>query len=224
MTRSSLSPQQLCPYLIVKGAQAAIDFYVRAFGATVDFTLIDPSDGRIGHAELRFGATRLFLADEYPDFGAVGPERLGGSPVKLHLDVADADAFVAHAVQHGASILRPVKLEFHGHRSALLSDPFGYSWVRGKPGRRGEPTGDATPLEPHVRARNGCRGKQAMSDANNDSSCVMEFQTIEDRFNRAMISRGYRGSRTTHTRRLAPVRGAKRRGGSVRSGVRRTGT
>ena len=76
--------------LAVEGAQAAIDFYVQALGATLDFKLIDPSDGRIGHAELLFGATRAFIADEYPDFGAVGPETLGGSPVKFHLNVADA--------------------------------------------------------------------------------------------------------------------------------------
>jgi PhnB protein len=121
-------PLRLCPYLVVKGAQAAIDFYVRAFGATLDFKLVDPADGRIGHAELRFGATRLFLADEYPDFGAVGPDALGGSPVKLHLDVADAEAFVAHAVREGASVLRALKLEFYGNRTGLLADPFGYSW------------------------------------------------------------------------------------------------
>lgn len=121
-------PHSLCPYLAVKGAQAAIDFYVQALGATVEFKLIDPSDGRIGHAELLFGTTRVFIADEYPDFGAVGPETLGGSPVKFHLDVADADAFVAHAVQHGATVLRAVKLEFHGDRTGLLADPFGYSW------------------------------------------------------------------------------------------------
>lgn len=123
-----IQPQQLCPYLIVKGAQQAIDFYMRAFGATLDFSLIDPGDGRVGHAELRFGATRVFLADEYPDFGAVGPERIGGSPVKLHLDVDDVDTFVAQAVREGAVILRPVRNEFHGHRTALVSDPFGYAW------------------------------------------------------------------------------------------------
>jgi PhnB protein len=128
MSQTANTPQQLCPYLAVRGAEAAIAFYVKAFGATVDFKLVDPSDGRVGHAELNFGTTRLFIADEYPDFGAVGPETLGGSPVKLHLEVADADAFVAHAVQHGATVLRPLKLEFYGHRSALLSDPFGYSW------------------------------------------------------------------------------------------------
>ena len=122
------TPQQLCPYLVVKGAKAAMDFYVQAFGATVNFSLIDPSDGRVGHAELSFGATRLFIADEYPDFGAVSPDTLGGSPVKLHLDVPDADEFVAYALRHGATVLRPVKLEFYGWRNGLLADPFGYSW------------------------------------------------------------------------------------------------
>jgi PhnB protein len=125
---TNAAPQQLCPYLVVKGAREAIDFYVRAFGAAVDFTLVDPADGRIGHAELRFGATRLFLADEYPDFGAVGPARIGGSPVKMHLDVDDADTFTACAVREGATVLRALKLEFHGHRTALLADPFGYAW------------------------------------------------------------------------------------------------
>lgn len=129
-TESSLKPlpQQLCAYLAVRRAAEAIAFYERAFGATLDFKLVDPGDGRIGHAELHFGATRLFLADEYPDFGAVSPETIGGSPVKLHLEVADADAFVAHAVQAGATVLRPVKLEFYGERSGLIADPFGYSW------------------------------------------------------------------------------------------------
>ncbi len=128
MTIATKAPQELCPYLAVKGAQAAIDFYTKAFGAQLDFKLVDPSDGRIGHAELHFGATRVFMSDEYPDFGAVGPESLGGSPVKFHLDVADADSFVEQAVAAGATVLRAVKLEFHGHRSGLLADPFGYSW------------------------------------------------------------------------------------------------
>jgi PhnB protein len=128
MRAARTSPDSLSPYLAVANAQAAIDFYVQALGARVDFKLIDPSDGRIGHAELIFGTTRLFLADEYPDFGAVGPHALGGSPVKFHLNVADADAFVANAVSHGASVLRAVKLEFHGHRTGMIADPFGYSW------------------------------------------------------------------------------------------------
>jgi len=121
-------PKELCPYITVAGAADAIEFYVRAFGATVDFKLIDPSDQRIGHAELRFGFTRVFISDEYPDFGAVGPDTVGGSPVKMHLEVDDADVFVANAVKQGATLLRSVKLEFHGHHIGLVADPFGYSW------------------------------------------------------------------------------------------------
>ena len=125
-----LAPKVLamCSYLIVRGAAAAIDFYVRAFGAQEVFRLVDPGDGRIGHAELVMGGQRFFLADEYPDFGAISPDRLGGTTVKFHLDVEDADSFVEHAVANGAEILRAPKNEFHGYRSGLLSDPFGYGW------------------------------------------------------------------------------------------------
>jgi len=129
MTAAFAPPRQMCPYLSIKGAQAAIDFYVAAFGAVLDFKLVDPGDGRVGHAELLIGSSRFFLADEYPDFGAVSPDTLGGSPVKFHLDVADADAFVAHATQHGATVLRPVTLEFYGSRAGMVADPFGYSWL-----------------------------------------------------------------------------------------------
>ena len=128
MPTPAASPNELCPFLTVAGAAEAIDFYVRAFGARVDFKLTDPADGRIGHAELSFGSTRLFLSDEYPDFGAVGPNTLGGSPVKLYLEVDDADAFVARALDAGATLLRSVKLEFHGNRVGLVADPFGHSW------------------------------------------------------------------------------------------------
>ena len=120
--------QSMCPYLVVSGAVAAIDFYVKAFGAQEIFRLTDPGDGRIGHAELTIGGQRFFLADEYPDFGAIGPDRLGGTTVKFHLDVEDVDRFVEHAVAQGAELLRRPKNEFHGYRSGLLADPFGYSW------------------------------------------------------------------------------------------------
>ncbi|MEZ5553394.1 MAG: VOC family protein [Pseudomonadales bacterium] len=128
MSDSIARPRQLCPYLTVAGAADAIDFYCRAFGAIVDFKLIDPADQRIGHAELIFGSTRVFISDEYPDFGAVGPNTLGGSPIKMHLEVDDADAFVAQALDEGATLLRSVKLEFHGNRIGMVADPFGHSW------------------------------------------------------------------------------------------------
>jgi PhnB protein len=119
----------LSPYMSVKGARAAIDFYVVAFGAQEMFALIDPADGRIGHGEVKFGDSLIMISDEYPDFGAFGPESVGGSPVKMHIYVDDVDATFAHALALGATELRPVKDQFHGGRSGMLADPFGYSWV-----------------------------------------------------------------------------------------------
>jgi PhnB protein len=77
---------------------------------------------------MRFGTSSVLLSDEYPDFGAISPDTLGGTTVKMQLEVDDADAFVKHATSHGATLLRPLKQEFYGYRSALLGDPFGYSW------------------------------------------------------------------------------------------------
>jgi PhnB protein len=118
----------LSPYLIVKGAARAIDFYTRCFGARELFRLCDPGGDRIGHAELEVGTGRLMLADEYPDFGALSPPTVGGTPVSLHLYVADVDGTVAEAVEAGATVLRPVKDEFFGDRTGLVMDPFGHRW------------------------------------------------------------------------------------------------
>ena len=119
--------QPLSPYLIVKGAAQAIVFYREAFGAREVFRLKDPA-GKIGHAELEVGAAHLMLADEYPDFGALSPVTVGGTPVALHLYVADVDAVVARATEAGATVLRPLQDEFFGDRVALLVDPFGHKW------------------------------------------------------------------------------------------------
>jgi len=124
----SNAPRSVAAHLAIKDASSAIEFYVSVFGADEDFRLVDPLDGRIGHAELSFGNTKLFLCDEYPDFGAVSPDTLGGSPVQFHVEVADADAFVAAAAERGAVVLRPVTEQFYGYRSGLLADPFGYRW------------------------------------------------------------------------------------------------
>lgn len=118
----------LSAYITVSDASAAIDFYVGVFGAEELYRLIDPADGRIGHAELKLGDSLLMISDEYPDFGAMGPDSLGGSPVKLHLYVADADAVYAAAVERGATGLRPVKEQFFGDRSGQVSDPWGHVW------------------------------------------------------------------------------------------------
>jgi PhnB protein len=117
----------LTPYITVKDAAAALDFYRDAFGAVEQFRLTAP-EGRIGHAEIRVGGSNLMLSDEWPDFGALSPATIGGSPVKLHLYVADADAVVAGAVAKGATLLRPVADQFYGDRSGMIADPFGHTW------------------------------------------------------------------------------------------------
>ena len=117
----------LTPYIVVRGAAQAILFYAQVFGAREDFSLREPS-GKVGHAELLIGESRLMLADEYPDFGALAPASVGGTPVALHLYVADVDATMALAEEHGATVLRVAKDEFYGDRSGVLLDPFGHRW------------------------------------------------------------------------------------------------
>jgi len=119
----------LTPYIIVRGAARAIEFYVQVFGATERYRLTEPSgSGKIGHAELAIGAGRLMLADEYPDFGALSPVAVGGTPVSLYLPVPDVDGVVARAVAAGATVLRSPKDEFYGERTAMIVDPFGHRW------------------------------------------------------------------------------------------------
>jgi PhnB protein len=114
-------------HLIVPDAARAIAFYIRAFGARELYRLVEPG-GKIGHAELMIGNSRLMICDEYPDFGALGAATIGGSPVKLLVYVDDADAIVRQALAAGATELRPVKNQFYGDRSGMVLDPFGLSW------------------------------------------------------------------------------------------------
>ena len=116
------------PYLSVRGASAAIEFYKRAFGATEITRLVQP-DGRIGHAEIDISGARIMLADEFPEIGFSSPESLGGSPVRIRLDVADVDAMGRQAVAAGAKIVRPIADQFYGDRSGQFADPFGYTWA-----------------------------------------------------------------------------------------------
>jgi PhnB protein len=126
----SVAPVQhaITPYLAFKDAARAIDFYRRAFGATETMHLTDPS-GKIGHAEIVIGNSSIMLSDEYPDYGAISAETLGGSPVKIHLYVNDVDALAKQAVAEGAKVARPVEDQFYGDRSGQFADPFGYTWI-----------------------------------------------------------------------------------------------
>jgi PhnB protein len=114
-------------YICVKDSAKAIEFYKKAFGATENYRLKEPS-GRIGHAEIAIGGSTMMLSDEYPDYGALSPPSLGGSPVTFHLRVADADAAVKRAVDAGGTLLRPVENQFYGERTGMVTDPFGYRW------------------------------------------------------------------------------------------------
>jgi PhnB protein len=118
---------QVIPYLHVKGAARAIEFYQQAFGATEVLRLTEPG-GRIGHAEIRIGESRVMLADEYPEHGIRGPRSLGGASASLSLSVEDVDAVVARAVTAGAKLLRPVEDQFYGERTGKLEDPCGHVW------------------------------------------------------------------------------------------------
>jgi PhnB protein len=122
----------ITPSLIVKGASEAIDFYKRAFGAEELSRMPFPGpDGkvRIGHAALQIGNSRLFLADEFPEYGVTGPA--GSSPVTIHLYVTDADAAFNRAVEAGATVTMPLANMFWGDRYGKLADPFGHQWSIG---------------------------------------------------------------------------------------------
>jgi len=121
-------PPALSVYMCFKNASGAMEFYKKAFGAEELMRLAEPS-GKIGHAELKIGETVLMLSDEYPDYGALSPQTIGGSPVRMHLSVEDVDTFVERAVAAGALITRAIEDQFYGDRSGQISDPFGYTWT-----------------------------------------------------------------------------------------------
>jgi len=115
------------PYLIIKGAADAIEFYKKAFGATELFRFPAP-DGKIGHAEIKIGDSPIMLADEFAEMGYKGPQVLGGAPVSLMIYLEDVDAVFNRAVEAGASVKEAVQDKFYGDRTGTLTDPFGHVW------------------------------------------------------------------------------------------------
>jgi PhnB protein len=116
------------PYLIVNGAAQAIEFYAKAFGAVEAFRLAAP-EGKIGHAELIIGSSRIMLADEHAEHGAVAPTRGAPHSVSFLLYLEDVDQWFARALSHGAKQIRPPADQFYGDRTGVLEDPFGHVWV-----------------------------------------------------------------------------------------------
>lgn len=119
--------QSIVPHLICDGAADAIAFYKMAFGAE-ELMRMPGKNGRLMHACIKIGNCCLFLVDESPDWGALGPKTLKGSPVTIHLNVPDVDATMAAAVAAGASMAMPAQDMFWGDRYGKVIDPFGHHW------------------------------------------------------------------------------------------------
>jgi len=118
----------ITPYLIIKGAAAAIDYYKKAFGATELMRMPQP-DGRVGHAELKIGDSIVMLADEFPEMQVLSPVSLGNTPVGLLLYVENADAVFDKAISLGGKVNKPMADQFYGDRNGTLQDPFGHKWT-----------------------------------------------------------------------------------------------
>jgi PhnB protein len=118
---------RVIPYLSVDGANAAVDFYMKVFGAKERVRMPAPG-GKIGHAELEIGDSLIMLADASPGAGNQSPTSIGGTPVTVMIYVEDVDAVFARAIASGATVDREVKNEFYGDRAGQFVDPFGHRW------------------------------------------------------------------------------------------------
>jgi PhnB protein len=118
---------QVSAYLCVDGAEAAIDFYTKVFGAS-ERTRMPAPEGKIGHAELQIGDSVVMLSDELPGMGTRNPKAVGGTPVIMSVYVDDVDEVYNRAVESGATSVSPVENQFYGDRSGQFEDPFGHRW------------------------------------------------------------------------------------------------
>jgi PhnB protein len=127
----------LSPHLTVDSAAAAIDFYVKAFGA-VEIGRVPRPDGKLVHAAVRINGFLVMLADDFPEMSggqSMTPASLGGTPVTIHLTVADVDAKFQRALDAGATVVMPLEEQFWGDRYGMVADPFGHRWSLGQPVR-----------------------------------------------------------------------------------------
>jgi PhnB protein len=122
----------IIPYLSVKDAEKAIDFYKKVFNAKEIGKLKNP-DGKIGHCELQIGDSRIMLAEEMPEMGVKSPLTLGGTPIGICLYVENSDEVYKRAVDAGAKIDKNMEMkdQFYGDRSGTITDPFGFKWTIG---------------------------------------------------------------------------------------------
>lgn len=118
----------ITPYLCIKGAAAAIDYYKQVFNAEERMRMPMP-EGKVGHAELQIGGALIMLADEFPEMNFLSPQTIGGTPVSLMLYVGDCDKTFAKAIEHGAIEKKPLQNQFWGDRCGTLQDPYGHVWT-----------------------------------------------------------------------------------------------
>jgi len=116
------------PYLIVKEPKQALEFYKKAFGAK-ELHRMDDGQGGIMHAEFQIGDSKVMMAGEYPDMGALSPQTIGGTPVGLCLYVENVDEMFQQALAAGGTERRAVQNQFYGDRSGTVEDPFGHKWT-----------------------------------------------------------------------------------------------
>ena len=116
------------PYLVIKGAAEALEFYKSVFGAT-ELMRFDGPNGTLAHAEIKIGNSPIMISDEWPDMGFRGPKSIGGSPVGIMIYVEDADAMFAKAVAAGGTVTKPLQDQFYGDRSGSITDPWGHMWT-----------------------------------------------------------------------------------------------
>lgn len=117
----------LTPYLVVDGAEAAAELYVKGLGAEIVSVAKTP-DGKVMNAQLKIGNSMLMLNDEFPDFGALGPKKVGGTSVTIHMYVEDVDAAWQKAIDAGFTVEMPLAVQFWGDKYGQVKDPYGHSW------------------------------------------------------------------------------------------------
>lgn len=118
----------ITPYLAIKDAGKAIDFYKQVFGATERMRFADPQSGQVHHAELQIGDSVIMLAEEHPQMDFFAPKNNSRPPVGIHLYVEHVDKVFEKAVNAGAKVIRPLADQFFGDRSGMVQDPYGHVW------------------------------------------------------------------------------------------------
>lgn len=146
----------ITPYLIINGAAKAIEFYKAAFSAKAAICM--DGGGRVAHAELKMGDSKIMLADEFPEMEVHGPRKFAGTPVMIHFYTKNVDTIVSKAVAAGATVIRPPQDMFYGDRTAMVEDPFGHKWCISTH------IEDVTPAKLKKRAAEYCTGQASSTE------------------------------------------------------------